>query len=73
MRNRPSSLWGCIPIVAILSAGCTEQTQSPTSETEKPPPVYAGGSKTPPTTSPTGKTIKNPKIINMTPNSRIVP
>jgi hypothetical protein len=71
MRNRTLSLWLGIPISAVLAAGCSEQTQGTQEAGPKPPPVYAGGATTPPKTV-DGKAVKNPKIINMTPNAKLV-
>jgi hypothetical protein len=74
MRNRRSALLRCVSIAAVLSAGCSEQTQTQSQNPsgDKPPPVYAGGSTTPPKTA-SGQPVKNPKVLNMTPNARVVP
>ncbi len=71
MRSRTSPLLACVPFIAAFAAGCSDQAQTPV---EPPPvtPVYTGGSTEPPKTA-AGKTVKNPKIINMTPNTKVVP
>jgi PBP1b-binding outer membrane lipoprotein LpoB len=71
MRNRISNRVLCLALTALFAVGCSQESQGPAPET-KAAPIYAGGSTTPPEKV-GGKTVKRPKIINMTPTTTVVP